>query len=397
MLFGEREKMKQKTVNILFLLILLLGLLAALGRTLLMPKEYNYYENRYANRVAPLTGEAYLNGSFQDGMEDGLNDQIPGAQKMKKLYHLSFSLYQKLIAVPLAERLPDRYVNMGGLRSINGWLCYYPRWLYLEEGQAIKKAENYNAIFAAHPETEFYLYNIETDTNVNLENGERSAPIYEFLQERLTLPAENMGNFRIEDIDDYTSRFFRTDHHWNHRGSYEGYTQMLALVAPQEAPLEPVEEVVLGEFSGTKASGRELSLMKETFAAYRFDFPEMTFEIDGAPGENYCRQEKFFSGEMTGPTYGAFYGDDVGLVHIHTPSQAGKGNLLLLGDSYDNATIRLLASHFEHTYAVDLRYYSVFNGGDFYLDEFLDAHGIDRVLISGSFSFFVQDDFLLED
>ena len=29
MLFGEREKMKQKTVNILFLLILLLGLLAA--------------------------------------------------------------------------------------------------------------------------------------------------------------------------------------------------------------------------------------------------------------------------------------------------------------------------------------------------------------------------------
>ena len=33
----------------------------------------------------------------------------------------------------------------------------------------------------------------------------------------------------------------------------------------------------------------------------------------------------------------------------------------------------------------------------FYLDEFLDAHGIDRVLISGSFSFFVQDDFLLED
>ena len=389
--------MKQKTVNILFLLIFLLGLLAALGRTLLMPKEYNYYENRYADRVAPLTASAYLDGSFQDGMERGLNDQIPGAQKMKKLYHLSFSLYQKLIAEPLAKRLPDRYVNMGGLRSINGWLCYYPRWLYLEEGQAAKKAENYNAIFAAHPETEFYLYNIETDTNVNLESGERSAPIFEFMQERLTLPAENMANFRIDTLEDYTAQFFRTDHHWNHRGAYRGYTDMLALIAPDETPLQPVEEVNLGSFSGTKASGKALSLMEEDFVAYRFDFPEMTFEIDGAPGENYCRQEKFFSGEMSGATYGAFNGDDVGLVHIHTPSQAGKGNLLLIGDSYDNAVIRLLASHFEHTYAVDLRYYSVFDGGEFYLGEFLEEKEIDRVLISGSFSFFVQDDFLLED
>jgi len=68
-LFGEREKMKQKTVNILFLLVLLLGLLAALGRTLLMPKEYNYYENRYAVKLETPTLQGFLEGTVQENNE----------------------------------------------------------------------------------------------------------------------------------------------------------------------------------------------------------------------------------------------------------------------------------------------------------------------------------------
>ena len=61
-------------------------LLTGLGRTLLHPKDVNYYENRPANTVAPLTAESWLDGSFQDAMETALSDQIPLAQTMKKAF-----------------------------------------------------------------------------------------------------------------------------------------------------------------------------------------------------------------------------------------------------------------------------------------------------------------------
>ena len=389
--------MKKNAVNLIFVLCALLFLLASLGKAMLRPKEMNYYENRYAERIPPFSLSAWLDGSFQDGTEAGLDDQVPGAHKLKKLYHSTFSLYQKLLALPLAERLPGRYVNLGEMRRFGQHLCYYAADRSVDQAQFDRKIENYNAVFAAEPDTEFYLYYVEKDTDFDFEAGEKPAQVYEYLRDHLDLPPENTGCFRVSGYEDYSSRYYRTDHHWNHVGSYQGYLEMLSLLAPEETPLVPLEERYVGTFSGSKASGRELVTFSEPFYAYRFDFPEMTVEQDGAPSADYGQQDAFFAGEAWGLNYGEFYGGDAALAVLRTAGNEDRENLLLIGDSFDNAVLKLLASHFNTTYAVDLRYYSTCFEEDFRLGEFLEAHDIGKVLISGNRSFYNLDDFLLED
>ena len=58
--------------------------------------------------------------------------------------------------------------------------------------------------------------------------------------------------------------------------------------------------------------------------------------------------------------------------------------------------IKLLATHFQKTYAVDLRYYSPYMGEEFSLGDYLQKNGIDTVLLIGSIDFFNTDDFILE-
>ena len=77
--------MQNKTLKIdrAFFLLLVLIFLAGLLRTVFRPKEINEYENRYANQLAPLTAASYADGSFQDGMESALSDQVQFSQLAK--------------------------------------------------------------------------------------------------------------------------------------------------------------------------------------------------------------------------------------------------------------------------------------------------------------------------
>ncbi len=390
--------MKNRIVNVIFAVLTLLCLLLPFAAALLRQKTVNYYENRYAEHFAPFSVPSYLDGSFQDAMESGLADQLPAAQRLKKIYHLAFSSYQRPLAEALAARAPGSAVQIGGMLFYDGCICYYPRKFAKEQAQVEKKTENYNAVFAAHPETAFYIYYVTTDFDYSLEQGRETALVYQYLQDNLTLPAERIARLDLADGRNYADLFLRTDHHWNDRGAYQGYRDILALLAPAETPLVPLEEVEVGPFSGSKAVGRELSSFSEIFRAYRFAWPEMEITINGVPAADYGNREIYLSGRATDRlTYGSFYGDDEGVVAFRVPGNEGKGSLLVVGESYDNAIIKLLAAHFETTYAVDLRYYRVYMGEDFRLGAFLREHGIDRVLLDGSLPYFDADDFLLED
>ena len=66
---ADKNKRIRDLCNAAMLCCTALALLAGLGRTLLRPKEVNFYENRPANTAAPLTVSGWLDGSFQDAME----------------------------------------------------------------------------------------------------------------------------------------------------------------------------------------------------------------------------------------------------------------------------------------------------------------------------------------
>lgn len=388
--------MTKKVLNGLFLGLILLLLLAGLIATLLFPHDINTYENRYAEKVTPFSVRAFLDGSFQDSMDKALADQVQFAQIYKKIYNTGSSALLQGLVSPVLDAAPDRYVTFMGLRIFGGsHLTYWTRYLTTMTDALDQRAANYAEITAAHPETEFYLYYIEKDTDIDFETGEKTG-VYEYLQQKLPLPEGRTACFRVDSFADYSTRFYRTDHHWNHVGSHLAYTEVLQLLGVEEAPLQPLETVTLGTFAGSKSASIGADLFTESFSAYRFAFPDMTATINGVPAEDYGSQDAFLNGTLSGASYGGFYGGDMGEIILDSGTE-GRGNLLVIGESYDNAILKLLASHFDCTYSVDLRYYEAYMGSYFRLGDYLAAHNIDRVLLIGNMDYFVMPDFLLEN
>ena len=388
--------MTKKLADLLFLGAILLVLTAGLVSTLLFPDEINTYENRYANRMPAFTPEGWLDGSFQQGVDDALSDQVNFASYYKRIFNLvrTKTLWPAVAAI--SQSHPDRYINYGAVRVFGGgWLVGYARELSgLTDGLDAGIA-NYNETFARLPDREFYVYLVERDMDVDFETGEKT-PVYEYLRDRLELPADRIARFAVDGFETYSGLFYRTDHHWNHRGSYRGYLEVLELLGVEDEPLVPLEEVTLpGRLSGSRASAAGAAGIGESVAMYRFEFPALTFRRNGVSAEDYGAQSLFLSGQGGVPSYGGIYGGDDGETVISGGKPGGE-NILLIGESYDNALLKLLACHFDRLYAVDLRYYSAWMGKDFQLSAYLEEHNINKVLLIGSDTCFMSDEFRLE-
>lgn len=379
-----------KIINILFIVFILFWLAAGLARTLFFPKDVNYLENRPANKTAAFSAAAYLDASFQDSVENALSDQVLLAQHMKKLYNQADSLLLRKMLGPVLRTYRDRYIPYHGEWIFREeYLLYTPGRLWPGNTSYDANLDSYNAGFAANPGVDFYLYYLETDLDVDLVTGEKSG-IYEYIRDYLDLPEGRVGRLTVDNFEDYSRCFLKTDHHWCYRGSYQGYTEILRMLAPEEAPLQPLETVELGKSSGSKAAGVGIYGFEEDFAAYHFAYPDMTITINGLPAEDYGSQSAWFrraeeglpATAEDGLLYGGFYGGDNGEVVFDT-GRPERDRLLILGDSYDNAIIKLLAAHFDRTYAVDLRYYEAENGVPFELSDYIREHDITKVLVAG--------------
>ncbi len=390
-------KIFAKALDILFLFLLSAFLLGGLLAAVLRPKDINWYENRPANRLHRPTLEAFLDGSFQTSVEDGLGDQVLMAQTFKKAYNDGTSNLLFGVLRGFLDSRPQRYVYLREVNTFGGdQLVYGPKPLENISQALTARAQGLNALMEAHPELDFYVYYIEKDTDMNFETGEKTGA-YEFLESRLSLPEGHVACFEIDGFDTFYDLFFRTDHHWNYKGSYKAYGEAAALLGVEEPLIEPIEEVDLPyTFSGSKAKeAGAAEVFTEGFTVYRFDYPEMEISINGQPQEDYGQAGACLAGEAEKIDYGVYYGSDPGEAAFDT-GREGRPNLLLMGESYDNAILKLLASHFHKTYAVDMRYYEG-EVGPFSFSRYVEEKGIDKVLFIGNMDYFVMDEFLPEE
>ena len=387
--------MTKKLLGIAFVGAILLFLLAGLGKTLFFPEAVNDYENRYAEQVEPFTLSGFLSGSFQQSMDGALADQTLFSTTCKRLYNGLRSAFRSTLLTPVLERNSYVYVALTDSVSLfAGDYLVYPAYTLDNIRDSLSAtAESHNRMMAAHPDVDFCFYYIEKDVDVDFVTG-RQLGASDYLRERLEGANGRFAAFSVPGFSVYRERFYRTDHHWNYAGSYQGYLELLALLGVGEAPLEPAETVTVAEFSGSKAAQAAVT-DTEPFTAYRFDFPAMTVTVNGESAADYGRQAEYLNGSATPVTYGNFYGGDAGEVILDTGT-SGRGDLLVIGESHDNAVLKLLASHYDRTYAIDLRNYAHYMGREFELDTYLEQHGIDTVLFLGSVGFYTSETFRLE-
>ncbi len=384
--------MQNKTSNIdkAFFVLIVLILLTGFLTTVFIPSEINSYENRYANRLSQLTAASYADGSFQDAMESALSDQVQFAQLAKKCYNYAVSA-SAVPLISLLENVTHDYVYSNGLAFYEGKIVYMQTGLDARRERLTAKAENLNSVIAAHPELDFYAYYIEKDTDLNFTTGERLGA-REYVFSMLNIPEDRMGVYEIQSFAEFDERFYDTDHHWNYIGSYSGYRDVLSLISDDE-PIEPAGVFHSGlRFVGSKAMSLG-SFYTDEMSIYRFDYAPMSISINGTPAEDYGQQDKLLLGELSCPTYGDVYGGDEGEIIFDT-GRDGE-NILIIGESYDNAILRLLAGHFAETYSIDLRYYETAFGKKFDFDEYVSQHGITKVLFIGNVDYYVSEDFMI--
>ena len=253
-----------------------------------------------------------------------------------------------------------------------------------------RHVSNYNRL---NELADVYYYFIPSYNTIDFETGERVVDAEGML--KTDLKGERMlGSLEINGYEDYKKYFYKTDHHWNHAGSYEGYLGIAKMLGIDNPVGEPELLTNHDIFYGSHANAILYYDIKEEFDYYDFEFPEHDTYVNGKKSE-YGNLEKYKNHDYAdkNPAMGYYeyvYGGNNGEVifDYHNP---GTGNLLIISNSYGNAVKNLIAQHFDKTYAVDLRNYKKAMGKDFVAREYIEEHGISKVLVILTLSFLYND------
>ena len=207
-------------------------------------------------------------------------------------------------------------------------------------------------------------------------------------------PSAARAAFTFSGYDEFCELFYQTDHHWNHRGSYKGYTEILGQLRCDETPVPAGEEVTFPlVFNGSYARQTSLLCADEPFTVYRFDLPKAAVTLNGKRG-TYGRMDAYLKGRYSDEPltnhYSNYYGGEYGEI-VYSTGNAGKGILLIVSSSYSNPINGLLASHFDKTYVIDPRYYAEWAGKEFDLASYARERGITDLLLLGDINFFLKD------
>lgn len=397
------KRLKNQEINfsdIIFIFIIIAFLSLGFIKSIISPKDINYYENRPANKISNISIKEFISGELQDKLELALADQIPLSQRMKKYYNIfSNTIADEILNLCIKEYFNDQYfyITRGIYRiGTDGNLIFGTRYLSNEKNYLDLRINNINEISKENPHLKFYIYYIEKDTDINFTTNEKNE-ISDYVLNESNLPKENKSKLEISNFDEFKNLFYKTDHHWNYKGSYKAYLEILQMLKPTEKPLNPLETIKISDnFSGSKAATAGVNdIYNEPFYVYKFELPTHNTYVNRSEkeyGHNNSVESMKNDNEIS---YGKFYGGDEGEV-IFDYNNPESENILIFGESYDNAVIELLASHFNKTYCVDLRAYEMDIGEKFNFNEYIENNNISKVIFIGNIDFYVAEQFVVE-
>lgn len=350
-------------------------------------------ENRSLAQFPALTLQGFLTGDFQDQLESALGDQYPFGDAIKSgLVALKDAIYKeesKLLhsLFPAAgmsyAEIANGYYHFAG---DEGCIVEMP-WAQSRYADAVKEqAESFADVTAPT-----YLYFIRNSRAHDFTKDEaHNAAVYQAICD--AYQPDGAACFSAADYEDYTNLFYASDHHWNHRGADRGYREIIALLLGEGEETIPVKEEISFPvaFNGSYARQSGRMTGEDSFTVYTYDVKKAITRLNGKNG-TYGHQALYEKGRF--PTdelrnhYAYYYGGDYGEIIIQT-RKTEKQNLLILADSYSNPINGLIASHFNNTHILDLRYYERDLGAAFDLNAYIAQNEIDMLLLLGDVTFF---------
>lgn len=167
---------------------------------------------------------------------------------------------------------------------------------------------------------------------------------------------------------------FNTDHHWTGRGAYYAYMAFCEAAGIQSVPMDQMTRKVIPNFLGTLYYYTLCNDLKENIDSVEyFKIPTNTKTYYFMSGMTNAKPSTLYAEHSRGGnSYGVFLGLDYPLMRIISEVKNGK-KILVLKDSYGNAFIPFLPSHYEEVFVIDYRY---FDGN---IKELVQKYGIAEI------------------
>lgn len=356
-------------------------------------KEISKLESRKLEEIPDFSFSSFFDGSFQDKLEKSITDQMILSQTIKvNIKKLKNSINTHVYSFLITNKKNCK----GYIEVVDGYYSYNCS-TYLIEKPVINYRDEvfesnksvYNNIRA-----DKYIYFIEKDRSINFDNIEEKNKWFEGIKKNFK--AKKYAKFSLNSYNDLEEYFYQTDHHWNYKGSYKGYTEIIELLfGKKEKVLKPLKVEQFNVIFNGSASRKSLTnLSNERFAVFTFNTPRYKSYINDK-AKNYGSKENYlnnnYKSDLYTNHYSLYYGGDFAKVEYDFNNK-NKENLLILATSYSNAINDLIASHFNKTYVIDLRFYKEHYNQDLDINKFIKNNNIDKVLIMGDIYSFAKED-----
>lgn len=342
-------------------------------------------ENRNLQVFPRFSLEGFMVGNYQDEFEAALSDQFVGSEQIRITYNQVLS---HLPTFGIRENIcKDRYLEFAsnterrrGVFNCEDYIVYLPELITEEQERIIyNNIEKYNHL---NELSKVYYYFVDDPSSFDFEKNERVVDYPELLKEKLKGEA-GFGALDYNNYESYKRYFYKTDHHWDYRGSYQGVIDIMGMMNVGMT-IEPMKVFTNHEnFYGSYARGTNNYDFEEEFRFYDYEISEHKTWINGKQ-EKYNHYEDYkkheYDYDKTTNYYAYVYGDDYAEV-VFDFEKSDKKNLLIISNSYSNAVNELIAQCFNKTYVIDLRHYKEDFGKDFEVSKYIKENKIDEVLV----------------
>lgn len=249
--------------------------------------------------------------------------------------------------------------------------------LITESGRALqlfggsdKKARAYADMISAYHEKleeKVQVYNLVVPSGADFYLPKKHKDLYgkekkhiDTIDSHLPEPVISIDLFNALKAHKKEYLFFKTDHHWTALGAYYAYEAFCEGAGLKAVPLDIMEHKSKPGFLGSLyALTRDAKLENNADTLHYYKVPhkcEVSFTTKDHQdkwGEGMLYAERAEGASL----YSLFLGSDYPLMHIVSPFKNGR-KAVVIKNSYGNAFVPYLTSHYEEVYVVDYRYYT---------------------------------------
>ena len=350
----QKDLKKRKMIRrgfILAMVFMLLWVLASVVNAFFPKRSMSASERRALARFPRISFSRLLDGRFEADFEEYAKDQIMGRDGLAALD-------------AGISRATGNVLSSGVWIGRDGWLIQDPEIWEGEEAPSALQGVNrlakdwgYDVTLAVIPEAAEIL----PDKLPWAANGEklsaRSKASWEELLAQGLDPKVTVTDVSeaLKTAGEEAGPYYRTDHHWTTGGALKALPVIMKGLGETAGEYDLLK--VCDDFEGTLASMSGIHSVKDEIYVPvpkgRADEPVIV-RIEGEEGVRTSVYS--MEGLNSDDPYTVFLGGNYGKITI-TTSQADKGKLLVLKDSYFNCLLPMILENYSEITVIDPRFY----------------------------------------